>query len=169
MRKFCISIEPSLPQLMFANTAIYIFRYVASDGNCYGLEITSDRALGQIYQTPRSQNRVMPVDYLLNSKAYSYLTRIGPDLQQKKASDAQDIIFLVNYMKKSNARPDRRQCRWVVDYDFWTAFCSSYQGVEADFQKLGLQRDATPSSSNRGTRNNSAELRRSMSISSMNH
>jgi hypothetical protein len=156
-RKFCIFIKPSLSPLLSANTAIYIFRYVASNGNCYGLNITSDKALGQIYQTPQSQNHVMPVEYLLNSKAYSYLTRIGPDMQQKKASDAQDIIFLVNYMKKSNARPDRRQCRWVVDYDFWTAFCSSYQGSEERFQALGLQRDATPNSSNHGTRNNSTE------------
>ena len=143
------------------------FSYVASDGNCYGLDITSDRALGQTFRTTRNQHRIMPVDFLLNSKAYSYITRVGPDMQQKKASDAQDIIFLLDYMRRNNHVLDRQQCRWVVDYDFWTAFCSSYQGAEERFQRLGLQRDRTPNASNRGTRNSSMEIRR-MSRSSSN-
>lgn len=142
------------------------FSYIASDGNCYGLDITSDKALGQIFRTARTQHRVMPIDFLLNSKAYSYITRVGPDMQQKKASDAQDIIFLLDYMRRNGLVPDRQQCRWVVDYDFWTAFCGSYQGAEERFQRLGLQRDPTPSSSNRGTRNSSMEIRRASRSSS---
>ncbi|KIM94595.1 hypothetical protein OIDMADRAFT_60374 [Oidiodendron maius Zn] len=140
--------------------------YVASDGNCYGLDITSDKALGQIFRTARARHRVMPVDFLLNSKAYSYITRVGPDMQQKKASDAQDIIFLLDYMRRNGLVPDRQQCRWVIDYDFWTAFCGSYQGAEERFQRLGLRRDPTPSSSNRGTRNSSMEIRRASRSSS---
>jgi hypothetical protein len=144
------------------------FSYLASDGNCYGLDITSDRALGQTFRTTRTQHRVMPVDFLLNSKAYSYITRVGPDMQQKKASDAQDIIFLLDYMRRNDHVPDRQHCRWVVDHDFWTAFCGSYRGAEERFQRLGLQRDPTPSASNRGTRNSSMEIRRT-SRSSSNH
>jgi hypothetical protein len=109
----------------------------------------------------------MPVDFLLNSKAYSYITRVGPDMQQKKASDAQDIIFLLDYMRRNNHVQDRQQCRWVVDYDFWTAFCGNYQGAEERFQRLGLQRHRTPNASNRGARNSSMEIRR-MSRSSSN-
>lgn len=84
-------------------------------------------------------------------------------MQQKKASDAQDIIFLLKYMKEKQIVPDRRHCKWVVDYDFWTVFCEDYQGAEAGFRALGLQRDSTSSPSNRSTRNSSIDLRRSIS------
>lgn len=105
-------------------------------------------------------------DFLLNSKAYSYITRIGPDMQQKKVNDAQDIIFLVDYMRRHRISPARGQCRWVVDYDFWTAFCSDYQGAEQSFNALGLHRDPTPSSSNRASRRSSMEIRRQSRSSS---
>ena len=150
-------------------TVLIIYSYVASDGNCYGLDIKSDTSLGQTFAKPRAQDRIMSADFLLNSKAYLFMSRTGPDMQQKKANDAQDIIFLVNLMRKNNKIPDRRQCRWVVDYDFWTSFCASYQGAEELFQALGLQKDPTPSSSNRGTRNSNLETRRSMSSGHGHH
>ncbi|TGO68777.1 hypothetical protein BOTNAR_0020g00510 [Botryotinia narcissicola] len=140
--------------------------YVASDGNCYGIDITSDKALSQTFQAPQTQLRIMPLDFLLNSKAYSFLSRVGPDKQQKMANDAQDILFLLGYMKKSNYKLDKRHCRWVVDYDFWASFCATYSSAERDFHALGLQRDQTPSSSNRGSRHSSMEIMRRRSQSS---
>ncbi|THV51033.1 hypothetical protein BGAL_0126g00230 [Botrytis galanthina] len=140
--------------------------YVASDGNCYGIDITTDRALSQTFQAPQTQLRIMPLDFLLNSKAYSFLSRVGPDKQQKMANDAQDIIFLLGYMKKKNYKLDKRHCRWVVDYDFWASFCATYSSAERNFHALGLQRDQTPSSSNRGSRHSSMEIMRRRSQSS---
>lgn len=143
-----------------------IYSYVASDGNCYGIDITSDKALSQTFQAPQTQFRIMPLDFLLNSKAYSYLSRVGPDKQQKMSNDAQDILYLIEYMKEKRYVPDKRHCRWVVDHDFWTFFCGDYTTAERDFHALGLQRDQTPSSSNRGSRHSSMEILRRRSQNS---
>ena len=141
------------------------FSYIASDGNCYGLDVTADRDISQIFrgshdtrQSGGSHARLVKVGYLLNSKAYSYLSRIGPDRAAKMAVDADDILFLAAYMRRHRLSARRNESRWVVDYDFWTLFCSAYRGAEQAFQSIGLQRDATPSSSNRQTRNSSMSL-----------
>src|SRR5438045_3643155 len=56
-------------------------RYVASDGNCYGIDSTTDRNIGQTFngrqdtiQVGRTGARIMPIEFLLDSKAYSYIT-----------------------------------------------------------------------------------------------
>ncbi len=138
--------------------------YVASDGRCYGLDITSDQAVGQRFSTRSTQQsrtgaQLMTAGFLLNSKAWAFLTRAGPDMREKKANDANDIIFIVNYMRKNHIYTNRHECRWVVDYDFWTTFCTQYEGAEGAFQAINLQRDATPSSSNREARNSTGSIR----------
>ncbi|KAI9834807.1 MAG: hypothetical protein M1819_002893 [Sarea resinae] len=130
--------------------------YIASNGQCYGLDITTDRAVGQRFpntqQVSGTTARLMPIRSLLNSKAYSYMTRAGSDASVKKSSDAQDILFIVNNMRMNNLVTNRNECPWVVDYDFWTEFCQRYPRAENDFRSLGLQRDATPNSSHRSSR-----------------
>ena len=139
--------------------------YVASDGQCYGLDFTADKDINQTFQasshTQRmgsSRARVANINYLLNSKGYSYLTRIGDDRRQKMAADAQDIIFIISYMRRHRIAARQSECRWIVDYDFWTMFCPNYQGTEQSLQALGLRRDATPSSTNRTSRNTSMSI-----------
>lgn len=81
---------------------------MASNGHCYGLDITTDRALSQTFRCkadtvhlPGTKALFMSMIPLLNSKAYSYLTRTGPDAVQKKDNDGRDIIFILGYMKRS--------------------------------------------------------------------
>ncbi|KAI9844810.1 MAG: hypothetical protein M1837_005228 [Sclerophora amabilis] len=140
--------------------------HVASDGRCYGLDVTSDRAVGQnfsaardIQRLPRTPAHVVTITFLLNSKAYSYMTRVGPDMQAKKINDANDILFIAAYMKKTQMRANKNSCRWVVDYDFWTMFCRDFQGAENTLRALGLERDPTPSPSNRQSRASSVSAR----------
>jgi hypothetical protein len=64
---------------------------MASDGNCYGLDVSTDRALSQTFrgqndtETVRgSPARLLRMALLLNSKAYSYSTRAGPDANERK-------------------------------------------------------------------------------------
>lgn len=103
-------------------------RYLASNGE---LDITTDRAVGQRLMN-RSQTQIAPaipgrrptaarlvtIGFLLNSKAYSYMTRVGPDANAKRAMDASDILFILDYMVRKQITADRRENRWAVDYDF---------------------------------------------------
>ena len=137
-------------------------RYIASDGQCYGLDITTDRDVNQTFRTSShtvrfgsSTARIAKIEYLLNSKAWAYLTRVGNDRQAKMAIDARDILFIIEYMRRHRVAARPSECRWVVDYDFWTLFCRSYDGAEQALQSLGLRRDATPNQSNRQSRNSS--------------
>ena len=141
---------------------------MASDGRCYGLDITTDRALSQSFRgeadTVRMGNtgaRLVNPVFLLNSKAYSYLTRVGPDAMQKKQTDGGDIVFLLGYLRRAKIRATAQQCRWVIDYDFWTEFTRAYDGLEAVLLAIGLQRERTPSNSNRSSRRASSERPRS--------
>lgn len=139
---------------------------MASDGRCYGLDITTDTALSQTFRgrrdvqrAPRNQVQLMTIGFLLNSKAYSYMTRVGPDMVEKKINDANDIFFIADYMRKRKIPAKRDESRWVVDYDFWTTFCRDYPDAERIFGALGLQRDATPNPSNRESRRLSMSTR----------
>lgn len=139
---------------------------MASDGRCYGLDITTDRALSQSFrgvadtvQLDDTRARYMNIVFLLNSKAYSYLTRVGPDATEKKRIDGRDIIFILGYMRRENIWATSQQCRWVVDYDFWVDFTRSYDNQEAMLTAIGLQRERTPSNSNRSSRRASSERR----------
>jgi hypothetical protein len=93
----------------------------------------------------------MNIVFLLNSKAYSYLTRTGPDMVEKKAKDAQDILFILSFMLRNRITATKEQCRWVVDYDFWKEFTRDYEGQERRLAAIGLERDRTPSNSNRAS------------------
>ncbi|ERF68169.1 hypothetical protein EPUS_05250 [Endocarpon pusillum Z07020] len=142
--------------------------YMASDGLCYGLDITTDRALSQSFRSgtdttrlPGSEALFVNIVFLLNSKAYSYLSRSGPDAMQKKDSDARDIIFILGYMESASVRASKEQCRWVIDYNFWMGFTRAYDGQEARLMAIGLQRERTPSHSNRSSLRASSERRRS--------
>ena len=146
--------------------ANFASRYIASDGNCYGIDITTDRNIGQKFsgrqetvRVGRSHACIMPIEFLLNSKAYSYMTRVGPDADATRLNDANDLFFIIGYMRKCHIKLDRRRCRWVVDYDFWTTFARDFQGAERQLQDLGLKRDATPSNSNRSSRRASSGSR----------
>lgn len=146
--------------LMCNNKLTILHRYVASDDRCYGLDWSSDRDISQPFQVSQdserrgqSRARIVKIGYLLNSKAYSYMTRIGNDQRDKKAVDAEDILFLLTAMLEQPIPTSSFNCRWVTDYDFWTTFCSTYQGAEDDLQALGLRRDKTPSASNRESLN----------------
>jgi hypothetical protein len=88
--------------------------------------------------------RFVKIVFLLNSKAYSYLTR---DIARDKAKDGRDIVFILDYMLKKHIRPSREQCRWVVDCRFWTDFVGIYPDQEARLVAIGLQRDPTPAHS----------------------
>ena len=141
-------------------------RYMASDDRCYGLDVTADRAVGQTFSSNRDTQRtdgtsarLTTLAFLLNSKAYAYMTRAGPDSLQKRADNAADFFFVVEYMRKHRIGVNRKTCRWVVDYDFWTTFCNDFEGAERALRAPGLQRDPTPSSSNRETRNSSSTRR----------
>ena len=141
-------------------------RYRASDGNCYGVDLTTDRGINQIFKgrgdtitLPTSPARLMPIDFLLNSKAYAYMTRVGPDANQKKITDANDLVFIMNFMRSRNVRADPRRCRWIVDYDFWIQFTRDFEGTEAKLRSIGLNRDPTPSQSNRSSRRASSASR----------
>lgn len=105
----------------------------------------------------------MRLTFLLDSKAYSYMTRAGPDAAAKKVSDASDINFIIEYLRRINTRVDPRQCRWATDYDFWQRFTGDYPSAEARLRNAGLVRDATPNESNRSTRRASDASRRSSS------
>jgi hypothetical protein len=147
-----------------ANSGRQCFSYVASDRRCYGLDITTDRSRSQTFRgkadTVRLGNsgaRFMNPIFLLNSKAYSYLARVGRDAIQKKEIDGGDIVFLLGYMRRANIRATAQQCRWVIDHDFWTQFTRAYEGQEAMLRAVGLQRERTPSSSNRSSRRESSE------------
>ena len=80
---------------------------------------------------------------------------------QKKDKDGRDIIFILDYMQRAGMRASREQCKWVVDYDFWMDFTRAYDGQEARLMAFGLQRERTPSQSNRSSRRASSERRRS--------
>lgn len=137
---------------------------MASDRRCYGLDITTDKALSQSFRREADTIRFrgtealfMNIVFLLNSKAYSYLTRTGPDAMHKKDVDARDIIFILGHMRRTGTRPGKEQCQWVVDYDFWVDFTRAYDGQEARLMAVGLQRNQTPSPSNRSCRSTSSE------------
>jgi hypothetical protein len=143
-------------------------RYVASDGGCYGIDITSDSAISQPFSASRDtqfnakyEAPVANMSFLLNSKAYSYMTRIGPDMMEKKGNDAADILFIIANLNRQRTKVSQQECRWVVDHDFWSTFCPLYEGVEGSFQALGLQKDETPNPSNRASIRSSMERRRS--------
>ncbi|KAF2801374.1 uncharacterized protein BDZ99DRAFT_469699 [Mytilinidion resinicola] len=92
--------------------------YVASDGGCYGIDITSDRAISQPFSasqdtqiTARSKARLANMSFLLNSKAYSYMTRIGPGMMEKKRNDAADILFIIAYLKRQRTKVSQKECR----------------------------------------------------------
>ena len=103
----------------------------------------------------RSRARMVKICFLLNSKAYCYLSRIGNDRQTKMALDANDILLIADLMQRQRVPARSSDCRWLTEYDFWTTFCSGYMGAERVFHALGLQRDKTPSASNRESRNSS--------------
>lgn len=50
----------------------------------------------------------MNLVFLLNSKAYAYSTRVGPDKAQKKDNDARDIIFILAYMQSNDMEASRK-------------------------------------------------------------
>jgi hypothetical protein len=144
--------------------------YRASDGRCYGVDFTTDRGINQVFKgrgdtvtLPSSPARLMPIDFLLNSKAYAYMTRVGPDANAKRTTDANDLVFILNLMRSRNLRVDARRCRWIVDYDFWTQFTRDFEGTEAMLRSIGLNRDPTPSQSNRSSRRASSGSRASAS------
>jgi hypothetical protein len=103
----------------------------------------------------------MNLPFLLDSKAYSYLTRVGPDKDLKMANDARDIFFIIEHLRRNNSQLNSREFRWIIDYDFWNEFCQAYSQAESLFRSLGLQREATPNSSNRATRRSSQQSNRS--------
>ncbi|KAF1961308.1 hypothetical protein CC80DRAFT_589703 [Byssothecium circinans] len=147
-------VEPQLLARGMVRTAGGGLGYIASDGNCYGIDFTTDRNISQEFSGRQET-------FLLDSKAYSYMTRVGPDADAKRLIDANDLFFIIDYMKERQIRPDRRRCRWVLDYDFWTTFTRAFEGAERLLLDLGLQRDATPSDSNRSSRRASSGSRTS--------
>jgi hypothetical protein len=125
--------------------------YIASDRRHYGLDIQTDRGLSQVFhgntdtiKLGSTGARFVKIAFLLNSKAYSYLTR---DTATNKAKDGRDIVFILDYMLRKRIRPCREECRWVVDCRFWTDFVGFYPGQEAKLTAIGLQRDPTPANS----------------------
>jgi hypothetical protein len=93
----------------------------------------------------------MNMVFLLNSKAYSYLSRKGEDMVKMKAKDGYDILFILDFMVKNGMMARKEQCRWVVDYDFWKGFSHDFEGQEGSLTAVGLERDRTPSSTNRAS------------------
>jgi hypothetical protein len=148
------------------SSSLFTGSYMASDGNCYGLDVSTDRALSQTFrgrndtETVRgSPARLLRMALLLNSKAYSYSTRAGPDANERKQKDANDVLFILDYVRRHRSHVNPRYCRWVVDYDFWVEFTGIYQDTEAQFVAIGLQRDRTPNGSNRQSRRSSSGSR----------
>lgn len=87
--------------------------------------------------------------FLLNSKAYAFMTRTGPDADEDRVKDANDIIFILLYMKQHRISADRRECRWAVDYDFRAELAILYPSGEAMLDSFGLPRDVAPKADNR--------------------
>ncbi len=69
------------------------------------------------------------------------------DSSLKKMKDGGDIVFILDYMLRHSMRAGREECRWVVDYRFWTDFTRLYPLQKAKLTAIGLQRDPIPGSS----------------------
>ncbi|KAI9765864.1 MAG: hypothetical protein M1839_005300 [Geoglossum umbratile] len=117
---------------------------------CYGIDITSDREITQPFDPTRDVQRgmggnIVTPQFLLNSKAYSCLTRIGP----KKTADLNDFAHMANYIYNNRITPNLN-ARWVIDHDFWQALRDNGHGpTEQYLTALGYEKERTPNQSNR--------------------
>jgi len=132
----------------FTCADIHLIRYLLSDGDCYALKIHSDRALLvdfsrslDTFISRSSGARVVKPAFLLNCKAYSYRNSESAD---QKAEDVDDIEFLLSYLSRDDGRVSRGDCRWVVDYQFWTEFTRDRPRQAPVLASLGLTRDPAP-------------------------
>ena len=80
---------------------------MASDGRCYGLDFTTDTDINQRFRASantecvgRSHARIANIEFLLNSKCYSYTTRLRNDRNAKMDTDAREILFVMDYMRR---------------------------------------------------------------------
>jgi hypothetical protein len=118
-------------------------RFAASDGQFYGLFMHSDRALAQDFcrgidtiESRLSRAQVATPAFLINSWAYFYLKRATAS---QKAADCECIAFLLKYMVSKRSRASSEQCRWAVDYQFWSEFTEYAPGIEGMLKAIGLR------------------------------
>ena len=125
---------------------------MASDGRCYRLHFQCDSNIGLgprggftddtvTVQLPGSQAKIMNIIWLLNSKAIHYRERLTPS---EKIRDSEDIISILDYMRRHRIIARREQCEAVMDQHFWTDFTRAYDYAEQWLNDVGLQLHASP-------------------------